>query len=84
MLGLGSVELSEISRFGSRWRTVWEVVDDPGFQDNANPAETTCESLAIEGIRYTIRYGLRVRRTLADDSAGQLVHRPILWLRGVG
>lgn len=39
---------------------------------------TACGSLVIEGLRYVVHYGLRVRRTLADDSTGELRYRASL------
>ncbi|XVU21480.1 hypothetical protein ACQPZJ_29930 [Actinoplanes sp. CA-054009] len=46
------------------------------------PDSTECGSVLIEGIKYVVHYGLRVRRNLIDDSEGELRQRPILGYAG--
>jgi len=37
-----------------------------------------CGAVEIEGIRYVVKYGRRVRTKLFDDSTGSVVVRPVL------
>lgn len=53
----------------------WELTES-SYQDT--PGSTECGSVLIEGIKYVVHYGLRVRRDLIDDSGGELRQRPIL------
>ncbi|WP_412740584.1 hypothetical protein [Krasilnikovia sp. MM14-A1259] len=53
----------------------WETAES-SYRDN--PDSTECGSVLIEGIKYVVHYGPRVRRDLIDDSAGELSQRPIL------
>jgi hypothetical protein len=63
------VMLDKIRKAG--WElTEWSYRDTPG--------STECGSALIEGIKYVVHYGPRVRRDSIDDSGGELEQRPIL------
>jgi hypothetical protein len=53
----------------------WELTE-LSYRDT--PESTECGSVLIEGIKYVVHYGPRVRRDLIDDSGGELKQRPIL------
>ena len=53
----------------------WELAES-SYRDPRGSTE--CGSVFIEGIKYSVHYGLRVRRDLIDDSEGELKQRPIL------
>jgi hypothetical protein len=54
----------------------WDVIEFP--PDPQASTESDFGSVIVEGIKYKICYGLRVRQTLADDSTGNLTRRPVL------
>ncbi|MCI3272557.1 hypothetical protein [Streptomyces cylindrosporus] len=53
----------------------WEV---SSIQADTERAETTCGTLAIEGISYRVHYGPRVRRSLIDETGIQVKIRDVL------
>ncbi|WP_329615857.1 hypothetical protein OG244_24570 [Streptomyces brevispora] len=61
---------------------VWIYLANKAGWDVTEIFEESCgeesKPILIEGVRYQIRYGLRVRSMLADDSTGHLTHRPVL------
>lgn len=80
-IGGVTAELSDSDRAFEVWvylarQAGWDVIEYPPDPETAD--ENEFGSVMIEGVKYKIRYGLRVRQMLADDSTGHLKHRPVL------
>lgn len=76
-----TAELSDSDRAFEVWvylarQAGWDVIEYPPDPEAAD--ENEFGSVMIEGVKYKICYGLRVRQMLADDSTGHLMHRPVL------
>jgi hypothetical protein len=80
-IGGVTVELSDSDRAFEVWvylarQAGWDVIEFPPDPEAAD--EDDFGSVVVEAVKYKIRYGLRVRQMLADDSTGYLTHRPVL------
>lgn len=54
----------------------WNVAEDPGYHQA--PGRTECGGVVIDGLKYKVHYGLRLRRDMVDDSTGHMAYRPVL------
>jgi hypothetical protein len=54
----------------------WDVTELPVERNADDP--TDLGAVMVEGIKYRIRFGPRVRRLLADDSTGHLAYKDAL------
>lgn len=54
----------------------WEISGEEFRASKSN--DLLCGIVMIEGLRYNVYYGPRIRRSLADDSTGELSYKVIL------
>jgi hypothetical protein len=50
----------------------WTVVEEPGYHDATEG--TLCGTVSIEGLRYRVHYGLRVRSMLVELTESSTAH----------